>query len=536
MDSYQATLQQASISLLRWDEDLCASLSGVILPFLGGKKIMPVSPRSDVIEVVLNVVKSRRAETIVVEHQYIDADYLETFARHYSKSFRQRESKCLRLHFFRKQLSASDLLTMPEPTRNAYLGYCILRPTGNQYVSRTVLCPPHEPDHDARFIPAAARFPVHLLGHELSVNGAPFIQQDANTFVCAGAAIWTVSFFMHAEHHTPRYFPAEITELARASFSHGQVRKGLTAAQITMTLQRMNLNPYVEAFQGLQELRAADHDAHSTLLARLRDIIHIFVDSGIPPILAYWQKGRGGHAVAVVGHDIAKRDLSQVQQLPTGVVYNSEFVDTFYVMDDARGPYVPFHVKDGHGTPSLAECDQVSIIAPTPPEVTLDYEDVRRDVLGFVGFWNAVIPGPVGQLLKGVPRFDAAKYLLRRSPENPVVLRTALLDSRSWKLQVIKSDLPEWLKHRYQALLLPKFVWVIEISDFANINHDGRSDRRIFGEAVLDATANPHWPCDGLICFHTKGLLLDASRPGVAPQLQFCAQPDLLYPPVRRSI
>jgi hypothetical protein len=303
-----------------------------------------------------------------------------------------------------------------------------------------------------------------------------------------------------------------------------------------MTLQRMNLNPYVEAFQGLQDLRNTDALAHATLLARLRDIVHIFVDSGIPPILAYWRKDPRGHAVAVVGHDIARRKLGQVQQLPSGLVYNSEFVNTFYVMDDARGPYVPFHVESGHGTPSLAECDQVFIIAPTPLDVSLNYEDVRRDVLRFVGFWNAVITGPMAARLQQDAGVPAEAYVLRRSTDNPLVLRTALLDSRAWKLQVIKSSLPEWLKYRYQAILLPRSIWVIEISDFAHINHDRRSDRRIFGEAVLDATANPHWPCDGLICFHTKGLLLDASRPGVAPQLQLCARPDLPYPPVRRSI
>ena len=116
-----------------------------------------------------------------------------------------------------------------------------------------------------------------------------------------------------------------------------------------------------------------------------------------------------------------------------------------------------------HGAPSLAERDHVSIIAPPPSEVTLSYEDVRKDVLGFVGFWNDVTPGPVAQLLKDVPGFDAAKYLLRRLQENPLVLRTALLDSRSWKLQVIRSKLPEWLKHRYQALLLRIACTVIDV-------------------------------------------------------------------------
>ena len=240
-------------------------------------------PQRDVLDEVLGVVKRIGLKTIVVEKEYVDADYLETFAFHYSKAFQLKPSTCCRIHFFECSIEDRDFPNLSQQQRDAYLGYCILRPTGHQYISRTVLKPPHVPTGETRFLHAAGRFRAHLFGHALHVDGAPFIEQDANTFICAGAAIWCVALYMHAEHGAPRFYPAEITQLARSSFSHGHLRQGLTTDQIVMTLQRLGLEPRVLSYWGLQELRQKDPDAHRMLMHQIRDFIHVtesLLDSG----------------------------------------------------------------------------------------------------------------------------------------------------------------------------------------------------------------------------------------------------------------
>jgi hypothetical protein len=403
-----------------------------------------------------------------------------------------------------------------------------------------VVVPPHERNDDARFLHAAADFDAHVLGRKLVARGAPFIQQDANTFICAGAALWVVGLFMHAMHKGARFYPAQIAEMARQSYSHGQLRKGLTAEQIVMTLRQMGLNPHVEAYSNLHHLRSHDPQIHRAVLARLADFIHIFVDSGLPPILAYTTAAGEGHAVVVVGHDIAQRDdvPDEILWVFKKVLRNSYFVDTFFVMDDARGPYAPFHVWTRQDTviPSLADCDRVAVIAPMPMESALDYHDAITELHKLVYLWNHVYANAEMNPLEveSGEGIDWSSYEIDDAPDNPIVTRTALLDSRYWKLQVLESALPTWLKRQYQAGLLPKFVWVIEISDFACINHPRRSDRQICGELLLDATANPHWPLDSLISFHVKGLLMQRTEDGLSflrSEEQFSP-----YAPVLRSI
>jgi hypothetical protein len=46
-----------------------------------------------------------RARTIIVEHEYIDGDYLDDYAAFYAKSFAKYPRWCKRLHFFRDDIT-----------------------------------------------------------------------------------------------------------------------------------------------------------------------------------------------------------------------------------------------------------------------------------------------------------------------------------------------------------------------------------------------------------------------------------------------
>jgi len=529
-------LRTAKIDVWTADESLGSRISTLI-----DQKLSMVEPaRGDVLEAILNVVRNRGVQMVLVEDEYVDADYLETYAEHYSRAFRTKGPLCTRLHFFRCNIDREHLFALPKDAEENYLGFCILRPTGHQYVSRTVVVPPHPPDDETRFVHCAAPFMTHLLGQPLEVVGSPFIQQDANTFVCAGAAMWSVCLFMHSRHQGPRLFPAQITSIARERYSHGRVRQGLTSEQIVMTLQRAGMNPFAKTYIQLQQKKREDRPAHQRAIAEIVNLVHMFVDSGFPPILLYGTREDDGHAVVVVGHDIATRNFEKLEiaEVHGGVLHNSCFVENLIVLDDARGPYVGFNVDGVRSNfePSLTECDYVGVVAPLPPEVSVEYDDTESELSLLVFLWNNIITSdpPDGEDDQHSRRKNFAAHKIEYSLENPAVLRPALLDSRDWKRQVIASHLPKWLKVRYQSLLLPKYIWVVEMSDLNNINKSKRSERRIIGEAILDATANPRWTLDSLITFHAHGLLMDAS----GEEVEFHKAEELFkpYPPVRRSI
>src|SRR5438045_8345947 len=49
------------------------------------------------------------ARRILVEHDYIDHDFLEDFAAYYVRCFKDYARKCTRLHFFKSALAEADL-------------------------------------------------------------------------------------------------------------------------------------------------------------------------------------------------------------------------------------------------------------------------------------------------------------------------------------------------------------------------------------------------------------------------------------------
>lgn len=50
------------------------------------------------------------AKTLIVEYDYVDADYLDDFSNYYVKSFAEITKRCRRLHFFRASSIQSSLI------------------------------------------------------------------------------------------------------------------------------------------------------------------------------------------------------------------------------------------------------------------------------------------------------------------------------------------------------------------------------------------------------------------------------------------
>lgn len=523
-------LADAGLKVLAVDNDFCDNLASAISAKMKPRMTF-TQPRRDVLEAVVDVVRRRGAVTAVLESEYVDADYLDAFSDHYSRAFSQTSSMCQRIHFFACEVTPGSVFRLSKRIRNEYLGYCVLRPTGDQYIGRTIVAPPYDRNDDRSFVHVTGEYESHLLGQQLRVRGVPFIQQDVNTFVCAGAALWTVAMCMHQLHRGPRCYPSHLQRIALERFASGHPRQGLTVEHMVMTLRHIGLNPYAFGMFDLSRVRDGSI-AKRLAISRIAELIHVFVDSDLPPILAY-----DTHAVAVVGHDIGVQRRPQRNHLISlgGSLTNSDFVNTFYVMDDNRGPYASFHVYDtGTGEPSIEKCGRLSVVVPLPREVTYlygDEEDSRHTWRDTVIAWNALLPRIADARV-------ARKAQIEFNLKDSLVLRASLLDSRCWKRFVLAgSGVPEEVKDRYQCMSLPKFIWFVEISNWDNMNYASRSKRRICGEFLVDATANQMSPGEGLISFFAKGLF--AKMPlanGAKGELMSIKRENLWYPPLRRAM
>lgn len=81
------------------------------------------------LERCLEVARAGGARTVVIEARYLDLDYRSEYSAFFSKTFAEIPDTTHRLHFFRDDIAADDLISLSAEATSGYLGYMILRPS-----------------------------------------------------------------------------------------------------------------------------------------------------------------------------------------------------------------------------------------------------------------------------------------------------------------------------------------------------------------------------------------------------------------------
>lgn len=280
------------------------------------------------------------AQTIVVENDYIDRDFLEDFAAYYVRCFHDYERKCTRLHFFRHAFSEDEFVELLSGRTNAlgvdqlqasYLGFVVVKPLPRTVVGRT--CLRTYSDDTERSYPITRKYGANLFGIELTVETLAFQEQDSVVAACATSALWsafqgTGILFQHAI-----LSPVEITKAASIHFSSSSrnlPNTGLTAEQMAHAIRSVGLEPLA--------LRAQDPFVFkNTLYAYLRGrvpilmLVTLFDVSQSPPIFM------GKHAVAAAGYRLSPQQSTTTG--PGGYISAACHIDRVYAHDDGVGPF-----------------------------------------------------------------------------------------------------------------------------------------------------------------------------------------------------
>ena len=77
---------------------------------------------------ILQNVLDLGCKSIVMEKDYVCADYLSEYSKHYCFNFRDMPNKCQRLHFFNTRIETTDLLSTQSILGDSYIGYMVFRP------------------------------------------------------------------------------------------------------------------------------------------------------------------------------------------------------------------------------------------------------------------------------------------------------------------------------------------------------------------------------------------------------------------------
>ncbi len=469
------------------------------------------------LDVVRNTLRHLRVldvKSYVLENPYIDRDYSADYLHFYARTFRAHERHCKRVHFFSDNIST--LLSRPLTTERlrqiqdfastSYCGFCVIRPLSTAPIGRTVLLARVRDIFDKEAtVTCRAAFDAHMLGVDLQVTGAAFLQQDARVGACAQVAIWAGMRHMHARHNYNWVSVADITRFAMPTTSTEAV--SLPAGSDFLSSERM--------------IRAISEAGYQPLCFRGnhidRDILP-YVESGIPIILGLKIDGGLGHALTVVGRVFAK------QGLPTKNAI--DYVPAYIVHDDQGGPYMwlPMDSKASKtfsftddtikrnttvGTTELNVRDHaVFAVALMSSRVFSTAAAAERSAWDRIDYTLHNMP-KIRQMLTKLQLPVNARLLddlLAAYNSKQVVLRTYLTSAAGYRRHLTRGSASDDLKDALLDFHLPHFTWITEVSTIDSYNHTSPGLRRIYGHTVLDATSTGKGG-EGLLALHLPGLL-----------------------------
>jgi hypothetical protein len=333
--------------------------------------------------------KALNAKTLLIEHSYIDHDFLEDYSGYYVRCFTRYPRKCTRLHFFDIHFQENDFISLlqgnnsilaEEKLRKAYLGFIVIKPLPRTIFGRTCL-KTYDSDHDRRNFPNIRSYEVNLFGIELCVNSLAFQEQDDVVSACATSALWTIFhgsgvFF---QHKIPS--PVEITKIACEKDPLGTryfPNSGLTDSQMANAIRSVGLEPYIVNASEERILK-------STLYAYLKIVpLAMAIDLvDISNVSNPHDRGdcMGRHAVAVTGFSLGLDKPVPFKE--TGFCLRASRIDKIYVHDDQVGPFARM-VSDNL-------------------TVSYDKNGEKNDSLSFSTSWRGK-DGRIGSV-RGVPIF-----------------------------------------------------------------------------------------------------------------------------------
>lgn len=278
---------------------------------------------------IYNYLSDINCNSVLLEFEYLDKDYLDDYIRYYSKSYNNRGAKSARLHFFSNEINHTRFEEILRSNVNTielqenYLGFMVVKPLQKTFIGRT--CLKRYPDTDkSRKVILSRNYNVDLFGVKLEVNSIAFQEQDTVLSACAATAIW--SSLNAIQSKSVRDIPScsEITTNAInhiAKSNNSFPKKELSNKQILRAID-------------FEELKHHSESVRKLSIQKFIDIVKLHINSKVPMILggqiySIDEDGnleyKGGHAVSIIGYKLTLEDNR---------------TSAIYIHDDRLGPFV----------------------------------------------------------------------------------------------------------------------------------------------------------------------------------------------------
>ncbi|WP_299765214.1 hypothetical protein [uncultured Dokdonia sp.] len=396
-----------------------------------------------------------QARTIIVEKEYISESYLNDIRLFYWSNFKSYPKFCRRLHFFGEEFSKKELQDYilqndKKFFEDNYLGYLVVKPTGNSLLGPTFLKTYGDSINNERHYNSVVDMKINLFGIEIPIRGLVFQEQDGAVGVCATQAIWSAMNKLSSLFRIDMLSPSEISSYGGLG-SKGRVfpNSGLSNDQIFKIFRKAKLTV---------ELMALSENGRKKIDKKLfKRIVYAYNRIGIPILLGYFGiNGKGSslsregqrHLVTIIGYRIDKTNRTT----SVGINTLADNLFRLYVHNDQIGPYtkIGFDEKPTRGEYEIqsnwigSNNENVvydSLLVPLKNSIRIRYQNILQS--------TTKIDRIVKQILKA-----------------PVVIEWDIyLDkSTNYKRDILLQDIDDRHKMRISVESFPKYIWVARLN------------------------------------------------------------------------
>lgn len=382
---------------------------------------------------------------MVVETEYVDAVFRDTYYNYFSTKLKPYYRNCVRLSFFEPGFKTiNEFCQLPEEeVQRLYLGFLVLRPIG-KCIGRNIISPKAKKAPYSSVKLTLAEFHSTCLGVKLTVEAFPHASQDGEYMTCAETTTWNLMEYFGNKYALYKpLLPSELINNLHAYSTQRMVpSSGLTIQQISMAIEQ----------QGFSSLLYTNKDK------RFKELFTCYVESGLPLAVAI-SSNVGGHAVVCVGREEVDKGKMNKGRLfgSNGYIVWNYNVDNFVFNDDNR----PSYMIDDFTKPTqyLPNAAIQAFIVPLHKKIYLPAEQA----------------------------IDTSHFFIEKEFHFPTgsAVRTFLTSCRSYREYIRRNlDFTDALKIAYLKLEMPKFIWVTEVSTNADFLHN-----KVNSLIILDATS-----------------------------------------------